>query len=45
MEPVTTAGTCFSRFFTLVYFAFFLLMPFYSNMGQDKYVPERIEDK
>ncbi|MDX2426884.1 MAG: cytochrome bc complex cytochrome b subunit [Cycloclasticus sp.] len=45
MQPVTTVGTWFSRFFTLVYFAFFLLMPFYSNIGQDKHVPERVEDK
>ena len=45
MQPVTPVGTWFSRFFSVVYFAFFLLMPFYSNIGQDKQVPERVEEK
>ncbi len=45
MQPVTPVGTWFSRFFSIVYFAFFLLMPFYSNIGQDKHVPERVEEK
>jgi len=45
MQPVTEVGTWFSRIFSLIYFAFFLLMPFYSNIGQDKYVPERVEEK
>ena len=45
MQPVTPVGTWFSRFFSFVYFAFFLLMPFYSNIGQDKQVPERVEEK
>ena len=45
MQPVTAVGTWFSRFFSFVYFAFFLLIPFYSNLGQDKHVPERVEEK
>ncbi|EPD13536.1 MULTISPECIES: cytochrome b [Cycloclasticus] len=45
MQPVTEIGTIASRLFSIVYFAFFLLMPFYSNLGQDKYVPERVEEK
>ena len=44
MQPVTEIGTIASRLFSIVYFAFFLLMPFYSNLGQDKYVPERVEE-
>ncbi len=45
MQPVTYVGTFFSRFFSIIYFAFFLLMPWYSNLKQDKYVPERVEEK
>ncbi|ORU92003.1 MAG: cytochrome B [Cycloclasticus sp. symbiont of Bathymodiolus heckerae] len=45
MQPVTAVGTFFSRFFSIIYFAFFLLMPWYSNIGQDKYVPERLDEK
>jgi ubiquinol-cytochrome c reductase cytochrome b subunit len=45
MQPVTPVGTFFSRLFTLMYFAYFLLMPFYSNIGQDKNVPERVPGK
>jgi len=45
MQPVTAVGTFFSRFFSIVYFGFFLLMPWYSNLKQDKYVPERVEEK
>jgi len=45
MQAVTPVGTFFSRFFSIVYFAFFLLMPFYSNIGQDEYVPERVDEK
>ncbi len=45
MQPVTAFGTFCSRLFSVLYFAFFLLMPFYSNIGQDKHVPERVSDK
>ena len=45
MQPVTPLGTFCSRLFSVLYFAFFLLMPFYSNIGQDKHVPERVSDK
>ena len=45
MQPVTALGTFCSRLFSVLYFAFFLLMPFYSNIGQDKHVPERVSDK
>ena len=45
MQAVTPVGTFFSRFFSVIYFAFFILMPFYSNLGQDEYVPERVDEK
>ena len=45
MQPVTPIGTLLSRVLSIVYFAFFLLMPFYSNLGQDKNVPERVTNK
>jgi len=45
MQPVTTVGTIFSRLFSIIYFAFFLLMPFYSKIGEAKNVPERVESK
>lgn len=41
-QPVTTAGTVLSQIFTLVYFAFFLLMPWYSRMEQVKPEPARV---
>ncbi|ORU89737.1 MAG: cytochrome B [Cycloclasticus sp. symbiont of Poecilosclerida sp. M] len=46
MQPVTPVGTFFSRLFTLVYFAFFLLMPYYTRLDRDKElpVPERVTD-
>jgi ubiquinol-cytochrome c reductase cytochrome b subunit len=31
-----------ARIFTVLYFAFFVLMPIYSRMGQPKPVPERV---
>jgi ubiquinol-cytochrome c reductase cytochrome b subunit len=41
-RPVTTAGTVLSQIFTLVYFAFFLLMPWYSRMEKTKPEPTRV---
>jgi ubiquinol-cytochrome c reductase cytochrome b subunit len=35
-------GSLFSKIGTLLYFAFFLLMPWWSRMGQFKPVPERV---
>ncbi len=42
MQPVTTLFTWMARFFSVVYFAFFLLMPFYTRNDTDKPVPERL---
>ena len=43
-QPATPVATIFARIFTLLYFAFFLFMPFYSRWGKDKPVPDRVTD-
>lgn len=42
LEPVSPAKTIMARVFTLIYFAFFLLMPFYTRFEKTKLVPDRI---
>lgn len=44
MQPATDLLTNLARLFTVVYFLFFLLMPFYSKMDKTKPVPERVTD-
>lgn len=41
-QTVTELYTALSRIFTVVYFGFFLLMPFYSKLDKTKPVPERV---
>jgi ubiquinol-cytochrome c reductase cytochrome b subunit len=41
-QPATPTYTLFARVFSVLYFAFFLLMPFYSKMDKTKPVPERV---
>ena len=41
-QTVTPAGTLISQIGTLIYFAFFLLMPWYSSMDKTKPVPDRV---
>jgi ubiquinol-cytochrome c reductase cytochrome b subunit len=41
-QPVTAAGTLISQIFTLIYFAFFALMPWYSSVDKTRPVPERV---
>lgn len=41
-QPVTPAGTLISQICTVVYFAFFLLMPWYSRMDKTKPEPLRV---
>ncbi|HEC18774.1 MAG TPA: cytochrome bc complex cytochrome b subunit [Gammaproteobacteria bacterium] len=43
--PATPVATLFSRVFSILYFAFFLLMPFYSRWDKTKPVPERVTVK
>ena len=41
-QPVTDLGTRLSQLFTLLYFAFFMLMPWYSRMDVTKPLPARL---
>jgi len=41
-QPATPLRTNFARLFSVLYFAFFLLMPFYSRLDKTKPVPERV---
>ena len=42
LQPATTTYTWMARVFSLIYFLFFLLMPFYTASDNDKPVPERV---
>jgi ubiquinol-cytochrome c reductase cytochrome b subunit len=42
VKPVSDAGTLISQIGTLYYFGFFLLMPWWSRMGEFKPVPDRV---
>ena len=42
LQPATVSYTWMARFFALIYFLFFLLMPFYTATDNDKPVPERV---
>jgi len=41
-QPVTTTGTLLSQIGTLIYFAFFLLMPWYTRMDKTSPEPSRV---
>jgi ubiquinol-cytochrome c reductase cytochrome b subunit len=41
-QPVTTTGTLLSQICTLIYFAFFLFMPWYTKMDKTKPEPSRV---
>jgi ubiquinol-cytochrome c reductase cytochrome b subunit len=41
-QPATPSLTLFARFFTLIYFGFFLLMPIYTRWEKNKQVPRRV---
>ncbi len=41
-QPVTVAGTLISQVGSLIYFSFFLLMPWYTQMEQTHPVPSRV---
>ena len=42
LQPVSDTYTLFARVFTFTYFAFFVLMPFYTSWEKTKPVPERV---
>ena len=41
-QPVTTGGTVISQVCTLIYFSFFLLMPWYTRMDKTRPEPARV---
>jgi ubiquinol-cytochrome c reductase cytochrome b subunit len=42
LQPPTPGYTLAARVFTVVYFAYFLLMPWYSSIDKTKPVPSRV---
>ena len=42
MQPATGVYVLLARIFTITYFGFFLLMPFYTRYEKTKPVPERV---
>ncbi len=44
MQPVTPLNVFLARFFTVLYFGFFILMPWYTSIGKTKEVPERLTE-
>lgn len=42
MQVATPTYTLMARIFAIIYFLFFLLMPFYTSVDNDKPVPERV---
>jgi len=42
LQPASPVSTLMAQIFTALYFAFFLLMPFYSKLDSVKPVPERV---
>ena len=42
MQPVTPINAFLARVFTATYFGFFILMPWFTSIGQTKPVPERL---
>ena len=45
MQEVTPLYVLMARVFSVVYFLFFLLMPFYTSTDNDKAVPDRVNFK
>lgn len=44
-QPATSLYTILARVFTVIYFAFFILMPVYTKFDKDKTVPERVTNQ
>ena len=44
VHPVTPLYALLARIFTTLYFAFFILMPWFSTLGKTKEVPERVTE-
>ncbi|CAC9429202.1 Ubiquinol--cytochrome c reductase, cytochrome B subunit (EC [uncultured Gammaproteobacteria bacterium] len=44
MEPVNYTNTKLAQVFTVLYFGFFILMPWFTSIGKTKQVPERVTE-
>ena len=44
MQSVTPLNVFLARVFTVLYFAFFILMPWYTSIGKTKKIPERLTE-
>ncbi len=44
MQPVTPFYSLLARIFTFLYFAFFILMPWFTSIGKTKEVPSRVTE-
>ena len=44
MQPVTPLNAFLDRVFTVLYLAFFILLPWYTSVGKTKEVPERLTE-
>ncbi|SMN10677.1 Ubiquinol--cytochrome c reductase, cytochrome B subunit [uncultured Candidatus Thioglobus sp.] len=44
MQPVTPTNALLARVFTITYFSFFILMPWFTSIGKTKAVPERLTE-
>ncbi|SMM98197.1 Ubiquinol--cytochrome c reductase, cytochrome B subunit [uncultured Candidatus Thioglobus sp.] len=44
MQPVTPTNALLARVFTITYFGFFILMPWFTSIGKTKVVPERLTE-
>jgi ubiquinol-cytochrome c reductase cytochrome b subunit len=42
LQPATPGYTTAARIFAVIYFAFFILMPWYTRADQTRPVPERV---
>ena len=42
MQPASGIYVALARFFTILYFIFFITMPFYTRIEKTKTVPERV---
>ena len=42
LQPVSPVATIFARIFSVIYFLFFLLMPWYTSIDKTKPEPERV---
>jgi len=43
LQPASPVSTLMAQIFTVLYFAFFLLMPIYTKLDKTKPIPERVK--